>query len=215
MVVYSLKNQECGEFMLNGNVLVLNRLWQAVNICTAKRAFCLLYQGHARVVTEEGGAFNTFSFEDWKDSSLSSPDGDYLRTVSFKVRIPTIIVLVFYERLPVRDVKFTRRNIYERDRSRCQYCGKKFDTRDLTLDHVIPLARGGKTTWDNVVCSCVPCNTRKGGGALNKAGMKLIRRPRKPRWQTFILVRFGSRMHESWRHFIDVSYWNVELGEEE
>ncbi len=202
-------------FMINANVLVLNRLWQAVNICSVERAFCLLYQGHARVVTESKGAFATFDFSDWKDFSLDSHGEEFMRTVSFRLTVPRIITLVFYDRLPVREVKFTRKNIYERDGSRCQYCGKKFETKDLTLDHVIPIARGGRTTWDNIVSSCVPCNTRKGGKFPNEVGMNPIRQPRKPRWQTFILVRFGSRIHESWRHFIDISCWNVELGEDE
>ncbi len=200
--------------MLNANVLVLNRLWQAVNVCSAKRAFCLLYQGHAHVGTEDGGAFSTVTCEDWKDFSLRSPGGEFVKTVSFSMRVPKVIVLILYERLPVREVKFTRKNIYERDGSRCQYCGKRFETKDLTLDHVVPLARGGKTTWENIVCSCVPCNTLKGGRLLRETGLRLIRPPRKPRWQTFVLIMFGSHMHESWRHFIDVSYWNVELGEE-
>jgi len=200
--------------MLNTNVLVLNRLWQAVNICTVRRAFCLLYEGHAQVVTETGGSFNTFAFEDWKDFSINAPEEESVDTVSFKIKIPRVILLLFYERLPRREVKFTRKNIYERDGNRCQYCGKKFDSKNLNLDHVVPLARGGKTTWDNIVCSCLPCNTRKGGRSLNESGMKLIRKPRKPIWQTFVLIRFRSHMHESWKHFLDVAYWNVELGEE-
>ncbi len=200
--------------MVNTSVLVLNRLWQAVNICSAKRAFCLLYQGHAQVVMENGGSFTTLTFDDWKDFSRDAPDEESVRTISFKVRIPHVILLLFYERLPAREVKFTRRNIYERDGNRCQYCRGKFDTKDLNLDHVVPLRRGGKTTWDNVVCSCLSCNTRKGGRLLREAGMKLFRRPRKPRWQGFILIRFSSHMHESWKHFLDIAYWNVELGEE-
>ena len=200
--------------MLNTSVLVLNRLWQAVNICSARRAFCLLYEGHAQVVMENGGSFSTFTFEDWKDFSRNVPGEESVRSVSFEVRIPRVILLLFYDRLPQREVKFTRRNIYERDRNRCQYCGKKFDPKDLNLDHVVPLARGGKTTWDNIVCSCLSCNARKGGRLLSQAGMRLIRKPRKPVWQTFVLVRFSSNMHDSWKHFLDVAYWNVELGEE-
>ena len=200
--------------MISTNVLVLNRLWQAVNICSAKRAFCLLYQGHAQVVMENAGSFNTFSFDDWKDFSKDAPAGESVRTIFFKVRVPHVIVLLFYDRFPSREVKFTRKNIYERDGNRCQYCGKKFDTKNLNLDHVVSVGRGGKTTWDNIVCSCISCNTKKGGRLLGEAGMKLIRYPRKPRWQAFVLVKFKFDMHESWKHFLDVAYWNVELGEE-
>ena len=200
--------------MLDANVLVLNRLWQAVNVCSARRAFSLLYQGHAQVVMKNGGAFETFTFDDWKDFSGDAQEKESIKTISFKIKIPQVIALLFYDHMPSREVKFTRKNIYERDEFRCQYCGQKSDTRGLNLDHIIPLARNGKNTWDNVVCSCLRCNTIKGGKTLKEAGMKLIRPPKKPRWQAFISVNFSSIKHEAWRHFLDIAYWNVELGEE-
>ena len=201
--------------MLDSHVLVLNRLWQAINICTARRALCLLYMGEAQVVTENGGAFNTFGFEEWKDFSQNATEEDELvGTVSFKIRIPRIILLLFYDRLPSNEVKFTRKNIYERDGNRCQYCGKKFPTRELNLDHVVPLGRAGPTTWTNVVCSCIRCNARKGNRTLREVGMRLIRKPKKPRWHPFIKVSFSTRTHESWKHFLDIAYWNVQLGED-
>lgn len=202
--------------MVDGNVLVLNQFWQAVNICSVKRALCLLYQNDARVVTAEEGNFGTFSFEDWKDLSSGTdlPDSECVSSVKFKVRIPRIILLLFYNKLPNKDVKFTRKNIYDRDGNRCQYCGKRFEAKELNLDHVIPQEKGGKTSWENIVCSCIKCNMKKGNKSLKQAGMKLIKKPRKPRWQNFILVKFRSGMDRSWRHFIDLAYWNVELSEE-
>ncbi len=202
--------------MIDGNVLVLNRLWQAVNICSVKRAVCLLYDGHAQVVMEEGGRFGTFNFQDWKDVSarMQISETECIRTVSFKIRIPKIILLLFYDKMPDKEVKFTRRNIYERDGNRCQYCGDRFEPKELNLDHVIPMDRGGKTTWENVVCSCIRCNMKKSNKLLREARMRLIKKPKKPRWQSFILVKFQTRMDNSWRHFIDLAYWNVELGEE-
>jgi 5-methylcytosine-specific restriction endonuclease McrA len=202
--------------MTEGNVLVLNQFWQAVNVCSIKRAVCLLYRNHARVVTAEEGSFGTFSFEDWKDLSSRAdlPENECINAIKFKIRIPRIILLVFYDRLPVKEVKFTRKNIYDRDGNRCQYCGRRFEPKELNLDHVIPQVKGGKTTWDNVVCSCIKCNMKKGNKSLKEAGMKLIKKPRKPRWQNFILVKFRSGMDKSWRHFIDLAYWNVELSEE-
>ena len=199
--------------MLDSSVLVLNRLWQAVNVCSVRRSLSLLYQGHAQVVLKDGETFNTFGFEDWKDFSMrTAPEKDeVIRTVSFKVRVPRVILLLFYDRLPLNEVKFTRKNIFERDGSRCQYCGKKFDTKELNLDHVLPRARGGATTWDNVVCSCSSCNGRKGNRTLVEVGMRLIRRPRKPRWHPFITISFHRVKHESWNHFLDTAYWNVEL----
>lgn len=203
--------------MLDSSVLVLNRLWQAVNICTVKRGLSLLYQGHAQVVLKEGEAFHTFGFEDWKDLSMemTTEEDEVVRTVSFKLKIPRVILLCFYDRLSMNKVRFTRRNIFERDGNRCQFCGKRFDTKELSLDHVLPKSRGGLTTWDNIVCSCSSCNARKGGRTLREANMRLVRKPRKPRWHPFIMVSFRKVRHESWNHFLDMAYWNVELEENE
>ena len=146
---------------LNENVLVLNRLWQAINVCSVERAFTLLYMGHAEVVVEEGGNFQTFDFQEWRDVTRDHAGEDVVRTISFNIRIPRVILLLFFDRLPHKEVKFTRHNIFERDRNTCQYCAKPFDRRELNLDHIIPRERGGTTTWENIVCACIPCNTRK------------------------------------------------------
>jgi 5-methylcytosine-specific restriction endonuclease McrA len=115
--------------------------------------------------------------------------------------------------MPRKEVKFTRHNIFERDKNTCQYCGKHFDKKDLNLDHVIPRDRGGATTWENIVCSCIPCNTRKGNRLPREAGMKLLKKPARPKWRPFLHITFDAKVHESWRHFIDFAYWNVELGD--
>lgn len=200
--------------VLNENVLVLNRLWQAVNVCTAERAFMLLYMGHAEVVEEEGGAFRTFDFCEWRDFTQDHDGDDVVHTVSFKVRLPRVILLLFFDRLPHKEVKFTRHNIFERDRNTCQYCGKHFDRRELNLDHVVPRDRGGTTNWENIVCACIPCNTRKSNRTPIEAGMRLVKKPKRPKWRPFINVTIGGGSHHSWRHFLDLAYWNVELGED-
>ena len=200
--------------VLQENVLVLNRLWQAINVCTAERAFTLLYMGHAEVVVENGGNFQTFDFREWRDFTQDHDGDDVVHTVSFKIRIPRVILLLFFDRLPHKEVKFTRHNIFERDRNTCQYCGKRFDRRELNLDHVIPRDRGGTTTWENIVCSCVPCNTRKANRMPQEAGMHLIRKPKRPKWRPFVNVTISAVAHDSWKHFLDLAYWNVELGED-
>ena len=200
---------------LNQPVLVLNRLWQAVNVCSVRRAVGLLFTGHAQVVyNDDADGFQTFSFGEWQDFSESKPHPESIGAVSFRLRIPRVILLLGYDRFPRQEVKFTRHNIFERDKNTCQYCGSKFDRRDLNLDHVIPRDRGGPTNWENIVCSCIPCNTRKSNRTPREAGLHLITKPRKPKWRPFIQVSFGMKTHESWKHFIDVAYWNVELGEE-
>ncbi|MDZ4815034.1 MAG: HNH endonuclease [Verrucomicrobiota bacterium] len=194
-------------------VLVLNRLWQAINICSVKRAFTLLYQGHATVVSEQNGNFQTFTFNQWQNFSDLYDGNEIVKTISFRVRIPRVIILLGFDRLPKKEVKFTRHNIFERDKNQCQYCGNIFERKDLNLDHVLPRHQGGPTTWENIVCSCVPCNTRKGNRTPIQAGLRLVKKPKKPKWRPFINVNLAIH-HESWRHFIDFAYWNVELGQE-
>jgi 5-methylcytosine-specific restriction endonuclease McrA len=199
--------------MLDRQVLVLNRLWQAINVCSVRRAFTLLSAGHAQVVDANGDRnFFTHDFESWRDLSEREPDEEMVHTISFKIRVPRVIVLLLFDRMPKKEVKFTRANIFERDKSTCQYCGKVFERRDLNLDHVIPRDRGGLTSWENIVCSCIPCNTRKGNRLPHQVGMKLIKKPERPKWRPFLHITFDSKVHESWRHFIDFAYWNVELG---
>ena len=199
--------------LLNQHVLVLNRLWQAVNICSARRALTLLFEGHAQVVVGGGdGSYQTYNFEQWQDFSETAPDPEAIRTVSFRIRVPRVILLMFFDRLPKKEVKFTRHNIFERDKNTCQYCGQAFDRKDLNLDHVIPRERGGPTTWKNIVCSCILCNTRKANRTPAEAGMHLIRKPKRPKWRPFVQVNLTAPHHESWKHFLDIAYWNVELG---
>ena len=199
------------EAILSNNVLVLNRLWQAVNICTVKRAFMLLYQGHAQVVEPDRGTFQTMTFSQWHSFSHGYEGADVVSTISFKIRVPKVILLLFFDRMPKKEVKFTRHNIFERDHNTCQYCGHKFDRKDLNLDHVIPRDRGGETSWENIVCSCVPCNSRKGNRTPHEAGLKLLHKPKRPKWRPMLHLQFSKARDESWKHFVDLAYWNVEL----
>jgi 5-methylcytosine-specific restriction endonuclease McrA len=200
--------------MLDRQVLVLNRLWQAINVCTVRRAFTLLCQGHAQVVNADGrNNFFTHDFASWHELSQREPEPEMVHTISFKIRVPRVIVLMLFDRMPKKEVKFTRHNIFERDKNTCQYCGKIFDRRDLNLDHVVPRDKGGATTWENIVCSCIPCNTKKGNRLPHQAHMHLIKKPVRPKWRPFVHITFDSQVHDSWRHFIDLAYWNVELGD--
>jgi 5-methylcytosine-specific restriction endonuclease McrA len=200
--------------VLDRQVLVLNRLWQAVNICSVRRAFSLLYAGHAQVVRrDEENNFYTHDFQSWHDLSQRQPEEQMVHTIASSILVPQIIVLLMFDRLPKKEVKFTRHNIFERDNNTCQYCGNVFDRKDLNLDHVLPRDRGGQTTWENVVCSCIPCNTRKGNRLPHEAHMQLVRKPARPKWRPFANFAFSGPHHESWKHFIDFAYWNVELGD--
>ena len=200
--------------VLEQPVLVLNKLWQAVNICSTRRALSMLFEGNAQVVHSEEGNFNTFNFNEWADFSEREPELDCINGVSIKLRLPRVVLLMVYDRMPKKEVKFTRHNIFQRDKNTCQYCGEKFDCRDINLDHVIPRQHNGPTSCENIVCSCIPCNSKKSNKTPAQAGMNLIRQPKKPHWHPFMQVRFSMQYHESWRHFLDLAYWNVELGED-
>ncbi|MEC8989043.1 MAG: HNH endonuclease, partial [Verrucomicrobiota bacterium] len=117
------------EALLHQPVLVLNRLWQAVNICSARRALTMLFEGNAQVVHSEDGDFNTFGFHQWADLSEAEPDTESIHGVSLKLRLPRVILLLVYDRVPRKEVKFTRHNIFQRDKNTCQYCGKKNEAR--------------------------------------------------------------------------------------
>ncbi len=202
------------EHPLDQPVLVLNRLWQAINTCSARRAMTLLYQGHAQVVANQGAShFSTHDFVSWRDFSLANPEPRMLQSVSLSIRFPRIILLCFFDRLPKKDLKFTRQNVFERDKNTCQYCATRFDRSSLNIDHVLPRDRGGQTTWENVVCSCIPCNSHKGNRLPHEARMKLLKKPARPKWRPFVNITFAGGTDNSWSHFIDLAYWNVELGE--
>ena len=137
----------------------------------------------------------------------------YIHTPSWKVKMPSIVRLV----RPIprkRSLKFSRHNVYIRDRGRCQYCGCRVSRDEFTYEHVIPRVQGGRTDWENVVVSCVPCNQRKAGRTPREAGMALLSRPSRPRRLPHIPreIRFTPGMPESWKSWLrDAVYWDGEL----
>jgi hypothetical protein len=201
---------------LDSSVLVLNRHYAAIRVVTARRAFCMIVKQIAEIVSVENDGFLSYDFESWREISelrakYEREEHEWVRCVRFELAVPRIVRLLFYDRLPRTNVKFTRRNIYARDGSRCQYCGRRFPTSELSLDHVVPRSQGGLSTWRNVVCCCVTCNVQKGGQTPQQARMKLVRPPIKPRRSPVIALRLGSEKYASWKQFLDAAYWNVEL----
>jgi 5-methylcytosine-specific restriction endonuclease McrA len=202
---------------LDSSVLVLNKLFMAVHIISVRRAFCLLCKDLAEVVSHEDGQFTTYNFATWQEVSafrarhFRQADDDWVRTVSSEIQVPRVIRLLEYEKLPKQTVKFNRRNIFARDNNQCQYCGRKFPTPELSLDHVIPRSQGGMTTWENIVCACVGCNVRKGGRTPKQAHMSLIRKPEKPKRSPMLNLKLSHTKYQSWRSFLDNAYWSVEL----
>lgn len=202
--------------VLSSSVLLLNRLYMAVRVVSARRALTLMYRDLAEVVSVENGQFLSYDFENWLELSAYrakfEPElHDWVHTVRFQIAVPRIIRLLGYDKLPRTDVKLNRRNLFARDQNRCQYCGKKFPTGELSIDHVLPRTQGGRTTWENVVCACVRCNVRKGGRTPVEAHMKLVAVPRRPRRSPILTIKLSDEKYASWKQFVDFAYWNVEL----
>src|SRR4051812_46125621 len=127
---------------LDASVLVLNKFYMAVHVISVRRAFCLLLKDLAEVITVDDGRYLAFDFHSWREVSeararFMQPDDEFIRTVHFEIQVPRVIRLLTYDRLPRPKVKFNRRNIFARDGNRCQYCGKRFATSELSLDHVL------------------------------------------------------------------------------
>lgn len=201
---------------LSASVLVLNRFYMAVHVINVRRAFALLFRDLAEVVHLEQGQFANYNFESWREISelkaqFKEPHDDWVRAVNFEIQVPRVIRLLGYDRLPKQTVRFNRRNIFARDGNRCQYCGKRFPTSELSLDHVIPRSRGGETSWENIVCSCVQCNVKKGGRTPQEAHMQLVRQPVRPKRSPLLSLKLGNPKYESWKTFLDNAYWSVDL----
>lgn len=192
--------------MLDGHVLVLNRFFQAVQVTSVRRALTLLYKGQVRAV---GADYVTYDFSNWQDIPVQPADF-YIATPRRNILVPHVVQLLRFDKVPRQEVKFSRGNIYLRDHNRCQYCGRKFLSSELSLDHIVPISRGGKSTWENVVCACLPCNVKKGNRLPHECGMMLIREPLRPRWHPLHRLQ-GRHFPEVWKNFLDEAYWSVEL----
>lgn len=198
--------------MLDGSVLVLNRSFLPIHVTSVRRAVSLLYQGVARAVNEQ---YETFDFDSWAELRVHGGD-EGIGRIDGMILVPRVIVLTAFDRVPRRHVRFSRINIYARDRNTCQYCGQRYYRSELNLDHVLPRSRGGRSTWENVVCSCLDCNRKKGGRTPAQAGLKLVRKPVRPRWTPVVGVLGGRKGYPEWRpflSFVDAAYWNAELAE--
>jgi len=170
------------------STLLLNATYEPLRIISWKKAIILVTLGKVEVIEE-------YDRE--------------IRSVSFTIKLPSVIRLLRYVRRKKSEVRFSRQNIYARDNYRCQYCGRKLSPDELTYDHVIPRSRGGRTEWTNIVTCCIECNKRKGGRTPEEAGMKLLRPPRKPEWLP--LIRITISLKNAPRSWFDYLYWNIEL----
>src|ERR1700739_1547920 len=163
-------------------VLLLHASYEPINVCAARRALVLVLKGVA--MTEE-------------------ENGHFLHSARVAMRLPSVIRLLEYRRIPHQRRGLSRKNILLRDRNTCQYCGTVLPSSELTLDHVIPRSRGGSSTWENLVACCHPCNRRKGNQFPGEAGMKLMREPRAFNLHTSRhIMRLMGRSDDKWRKYL-------------
>jgi 5-methylcytosine-specific restriction endonuclease McrA len=160
-------------------VLVLNHDYEPLSICNVKKAIILLYLGKAELI--------------------AACDGKKLRSVYTSMPYPSIVRLSVYIRLPYKKIVLSHKNILRRDSHVCQYCGKTESM--LTVDHVIPKAKGGPETWENLVAACVSCNNKKGDRTLHEAQMKLLRKPIRPNHVMFIR-HFVGTVDDHWKPYL-------------
>ncbi|MFA4986353.1 MAG: HNH endonuclease [Candidatus Brocadiia bacterium] len=196
--------------LLEQPTLVLNRSWVPVFTIPVRKSIIWLCRDIARVVDAKD--YSLHDLHSWADLSKYS-EMPALSSPSIRLVAPEVVKMVRYNNVPKNRVPFTRRALFLRDRFTCQYCGATPGARELTIDHLVPLSRGGRSNWDNCALACVPCNTRKSNRTPEESGMSLKRKPDFPKWSPIYNVS-PSRVLSSWQHFISDAYWNVVLEEE-
>ena len=181
----------------------------AVHLVTVRQAFLLLYRNCAEVVDQENGHFSHYDFATWQELSALREeikdlehDLEWVETVTHPIQVPRIIRLTQFEQVTRQTLRFSRRNLFARDKQRCQYCGCKLTMSQMSMDHVIPRTLGGETRWDNVVCSCVACNTRKGGRTPKQAHMQLKTKPVKPSQYSLIGISITHPKYAIWNTYL-------------
>lgn len=213
-VTYSVNKSMDDKF--SKPVLVLNKNWTAIDTTPLHRAFNLILStdsyGTAKADIIDENCI-PYTWSEWSKLKPNKNE-DGISTVSFVFRIPQVIKLNKYEKMPEQKIVFSRINLYKRDNYTCQYCLTKMKSENLTIDHINPRCRGGKTTWENCVLSCAECNRIKGGRTPNEVkhykfpnGMKLAKVPVRPKFKEIKFKAF----YPSWNMWLDDAYWNVEL----
>lgn len=152
-------------------------------------------------------SYATYDMERWVERSVERdrelPQDRTINTPNLRIELPEIILVTQYGGMPYQEVNFTRRNLYRRDKYRCQYCGRKFPGSKLTIDHVFPRSKGGDNSFENCVTSCEPCNSKKADRTLREAGMRLRSKPSKPRWNP-IMGFIPAKPPQSWSTFLKI-----------
>jgi len=182
--------------MLNEKVLILNKNWLAIAIRNVKKAIMLASRERACFIDTQD--YSIYTWEEW----IKLPcDGEGISTTTGKIRVPSVVLLTVYGKMPNSSPRLTKKNIFIRDGYTCQYTGKKVSTKDADIDHVIPISRKGKNSWDNMVVCSKKINREKANKTLSEAGLKLIKKPKRPSNNQ---ITFGSKVaiKEEWKKFL-------------
>ncbi len=193
---------------LKNRVLVLNELYMPIRVVYAKKAVVLLHKDKAEVITVQEESYLTFSYESWIEQSNNGGIEslnivEYIHTPSMRIAVPRVIRLYDYRDYQNVDVHFNRKNVFVRDNHTCQYCGENKPESDLSIDHVVPRALDGKSTWTNVVTACKECNVRKGGRLLEETDMSLLQQPSVPSHNPVVKERANKRKYQVWNSFLE------------
>lgn len=199
--------------VLHRKTLVLNRNWVPVNVILVQDAIVKACSERAKILDTE--TMYPCTFDEWIERTPKA-GAPVVRSQHIVCEAPSIITLTDYDHYPDLSVVFSRRNLYIRDKNTCQYCGCKPGTKELSIDHVVPTSRGGRTCWENCVLACTNCNARKANRFPSEAKMYLKRKPIRPSWHMKYVLKVR-RIPEDWAKFLnlDMVYWNTELEHDE
>lgn len=192
---------------LNNLVLVLNKSWLSVRIETVMLSIKRIFCGNASIVDED--TFEVFDWDKWLEKFSRRRDEEwpfkygYISSARLNIRLPSVIVLSHYNKVPRVTLRLTKRNLLIRDRFRCQYTGRKIRATDATVDHIVPKSQGGKHIWENVVISSREANIKKGNRTPEQAGMLLLKQPAKPSWDPFYTIIAHYKIPASWSKFLN------------
>ena len=183
-------------------VLVLNRNWQAINVRTPAEAFCQMATGVATALAVEGeNQIRPVTWAEWITLPIR-PQDEAVHTVRGAIRVPTVIVLANFARVPKRRPKLNARTIRERDGNRCQYTGTLLKPDEGSIDHVLPRSRGGRDAWENCVWASKTVNSKKGNRLPQEAGLKLLSTPRAPKELPMTALIRNTNDIADWKWFV-------------
>lgn len=167
---------------LNRNtVLVLNKNWQAVGIKSPADSFAMLVTDVATGLDIRGSDYMTpVRWKDWIQLPIGDED-EFVQTVNQRIKIPKVIILSKYDKVPKKRPRFSQKNIWIRDNFTCQYTGKKLKPGEGNIDHIVPKSRGGETAWENCVLACRKVNAKKADSTPEEVGLKLLKKPEPPK----------------------------------